>query len=100
MPDTETSLAELRERCDKTIAFINGVDPVAIAAGETRDVVLKFGNGMGYRFKGADFLTGFAIPNFMFHVTTAYAILRSAGVPLGKVDFLAHLGEPETDIEG
>lgn len=99
MADTETSFAELRERCDKTIAFINSVDPAAIAAGATRDVVLKFGNGMGYRFKGADFLTGFAIPNFMFHATTAYAILRAAGVPIGKADFLAHLGNPETNIE-
>jgi hypothetical protein len=99
MPDTEASFTELRERCDKTIAFINSVDPATIAAGATRDVVLKFGNGMGYRFKGADFLTGFAIPNFMFHATTAYAILRSAGVPLGKMDFLAHLGAPETNIE-
>lgn len=99
MPDTEASFAELRERCDKTIAFINSVDRAAIAAGATRDVVLKFGNGMGYRFKGADFLTGFAIPNFMFHVSMAYAILRAEGVPLGKMDFLAHLGAPETNIE-
>lgn len=99
MPDTEASFAELRERCDKTIAFITSIDPAAIAAGETRDIVLKFGNGMGYRFKGADFLTGFAIPNFMFHVTTAYAILRAEGVAIGKMDFLAHLGPPATDIE-
>jgi hypothetical protein len=99
MPDTETSFAELKARCDKTIAFINGVDPAAIAAGATRDVVLKFGNGMGYRFKGADFLTGFAIPNFMFHAGMAYAILRAQGVTLGKADFLAHLGNPETNIE-
>ncbi len=99
MPDTESTFAELKARCDKTIAFITSVDPAVIAAGESRDVVLKFGNGMGYRFKGADFLTGFAIPNFMFHASMAYAILRSAGVPLGKVDFLAHLGNPETGLD-
>ncbi len=95
MADTEASFAELKARVDKTIAFINGVDPAAIAAGDTRDIALKFPNGMGYRFTGAAFLTGFALPNFFFHVTTAYAILRAAGVPVGKPDFLQHLGTPE-----
>jgi hypothetical protein len=99
MADTESSFAELRERCDKTIAFINSVDPAAVAAGATRDIVLKFPNGMGYRFKGGAFLTGFALPNFFFHVTTAYAILRAAGVSVGKADFLAHLGNPEMNIQ-
>lgn len=50
--------------------------------------------GSGYRFTGRSYLTGFALPNFFFHVTTAYAILRAAGVPLGKPDFLQHLGPP------
>ena len=49
---------------------------------------------MGYGFTGAEFLTGFALPNFFFHVTTAYAILRANGVALGKPDFLQHLGPP------
>ena len=56
--------------------------------------MLKFPNGQGYRFTGADYLTGFALPNFFFHATTAYAILRNAGVSLGKPDFLQHLGPP------
>lgn len=94
MPDTESSFAELRERCDKTIAFVRSVDPAAIASSEDREVVLSFPNGMGYRFSGRDYLTKFAIPNFMFHVTTAYAVLRAAGVSLGKPDFLQHLGPP------
>lgn len=55
---------------------------------------LKFPNGMGYRFTGQAYLTGFALPNFFFHVTTAYAILRSAGVSLGQPDFFQHLGPP------
>ncbi|WCT74097.1 DUF1993 domain-containing protein [Sphingomonas naphthae] len=95
MPDTETSFADLRARCDATIAFIEGVDPALFAGSETREVVLKFPNGMGYSFAGAAYLTGFALPNFYFHVTTAYAILRAAGVPLGKPDFLQHLGAPK-----
>lgn len=94
MPDTEASFAELRERCDKTIAFIRNVDPAAFADSAGRTVELRFPNGHGYRFTGQDYLSGFALPNFMFHATTAYAILRAAGVSLGKPDFLQHLGPP------
>ena len=94
MPDIETGFAELKERCARTIAFVESIDPEALAAGAEREVVLKFPNGMGYRFMGTAYLTGFALPNFFFHVTTAYAILRGAGVSLGKPDFLQHLGPP------
>jgi hypothetical protein len=94
MPDTEISFAELQTRCDKTIAFIAEADPVVLAASGDSEVVLSFPNGMGYRFTGASYLTGFALPNFFFHVTTAYAILRAQGVSLGKPDFLQHLGPP------
>lgn len=99
MPDTEASFAELRERCDKTIAFVKSVDPSAFAGADGRTVELKFPNGFGYRFNGRDYLTGFALPNFFFHVTTAYAILRAAGVSLGKPDFLQHLGPPNIQPE-
>ena len=95
MPDTEASFAELKARCQKTIDFVNGFDAAAFADAADREVTLKFPNGMGYRFTGAQFLTGFALPNFFFHVTTAYAILRKEGVSLGKPDFLMHLGMPE-----
>jgi len=95
MEDTETTFAELQARVDKTIAFIESVDPAAYAGAETREVVIKFPNGMGYRFAGGDYLRNFALPNFYFHATTAYAILRAAGVSLGKPDYLAHLGMPE-----
>lgn len=95
MADTEASFAELKERIDRTIAFINSVDPALVAEGATRDIALKFPNGMGYRFTGAAFLTSFALPNFFFHATTAYAILRANGVAVGKGDFLMHLGLPE-----
>ena len=94
MPDTETTIAQLKDRCRRTVEFIQGVDPAAFEGAEDREVVLSFPNGMGYRFTGAKFLTGFALPNFLFHVTTAYAILRNQGVPLGKPDFLQHLGPP------
>lgn len=94
MPDTEQNFAELKDRCDRTIAYLEGFDAASLAASEDREVVIKFRNGMGYRFDGAEYLAGFALPNFYFHATTAYAILRNAGVQLGKPDFLAHLGPP------
>jgi hypothetical protein len=94
MPDTEVSFAELKARCQRTVDFIASVDRAAYEGGDTREVVLKFPNGMGYKFAGAAYLTGFALPNFFFHVTTAYALLRAHGVALGKPDFLQHLGPP------
>jgi hypothetical protein len=94
MPDVEKNFAELKDRCDRTIQYLKGFGPDSLAGGDDREVVLKFPNGMGYRFHGAQYLAGFALPNFFFHVTTAYAILRNAGVSLGKPDFLQHLGPP------
>ena len=94
MPDTEKSFAELKDRCDRTIDYLNGFSEQDLAGSEDREVVITFPNGMGYRFSGGQYLTGFALPNFFFHATTAYAILRNAGVSLGKPDFLQHLGPP------
>lgn len=94
MPDTETTFAELQARCDKTIAFIESIDPEALDGAEEREVVLSFREGIGYRFTGVDYLRRFALPNFYFHATMAYAILRNQGVPLGKPDYLQHLGAP------
>jgi hypothetical protein len=99
MADTEASFAELKERCDRTIAFIESVDKAAFAGSESRPVSLRFPNNMGYDFSGASYLTGFALPNFFFHATTAYAILRAAGVSMGKPDFLQHLGPPNAAPE-
>lgn len=94
MADTETSFDELRERCDKTIAYIESIDRAALDDAADREVVMKFGGGMGYRFTGEVYLRTFALPNFYFHATMAYAILRAQGVSLGKPDFLQHLGAP------
>jgi hypothetical protein len=94
MPDTEASFAELKARCQKTIDFIRSVERSKLDGAENRPITVRFPNGMGYQFAGKDFLTGFALPNFFFHVTTTYALLRAAGVGVGKPDFLAHLGQP------
>lgn len=87
MPDTEATIAELRARIAKTIDYVRSVPAEAVDGSEEKDVVLKTPGG-DIPFKGLGFLTGFALPNFLFHVTTAYAILRHSGVPLGKMDFL------------
>lgn len=94
MPDTETSFAELRERCDKTIAFLQTITPAQLEGSEGRTVEIRFPSGHGYRFTGIDYLTKFMLPNFFFHVQTAYAILRAQGVDVGKPDYLAHMGLP------
>jgi hypothetical protein len=85
--DTETTYAQLSERIDKTLAFLKTVKPEQVDGSEGRAVVLKFPNNT-FEFKGLGYLTNFAIPNFTFHVVTAYNILRHNGVELGKRDFL------------
>jgi hypothetical protein len=87
-PDVETTIPELKERIAKTIAFVSSVKREQVDGGEDRVIELKFPNG-SMSFTGAEFVTSFSVPNFLFHVTTAYALLRAAGVPLGKMDFLA-----------
>ncbi len=86
-PDTETTFAELGARIDATKAFIATIDRKAMDEAETRVISLKAGP-RELTFSGADYATLFALPNFYFHMTTAYAILRHNGVELGKVDFL------------
>jgi len=91
MADTEASFAELKERCDKTIAYLESIDPAALDGAGEREVVMTFPNGGGMRMDGLTHLNGFALPNFYFHATAAYAILRAQGVEIGKADFLGHL---------
>lgn len=87
-PDTETTYEELKARIAKTIDFVQGITPEQLNGREDATVELKL-PGRTMTFTGRDFLLTFALPNFMFHVTAAYAILRSQGAPLGKMDFLA-----------
>lgn len=87
MPDTETSFPELQARIEKTIAFLKTVTPEQLSGAEDREIVLKFPNGE-MKFSGRDFVGQFALPNFLFHVTTAYALLRHKGAAIGKMDYL------------
>jgi hypothetical protein len=85
--DTEATFPELKARIAKTLDFIATVKPAQIDGSETRDISLKAGP-RELSFKGQDYLLFFALPNFYFHVTTAFAILRHNGVPIGKLDYL------------
>jgi hypothetical protein len=87
MPDTETTFPELQQRIARTVAFLQSVDAAKCAGAEDRTIVLKFPQGE-MKFTGRDYVTGFALPNFLFHVTTAYDILRHKGIAIGKMDFL------------
>ena len=86
-PDTETTFLELQERIAKTAAFAKGFTPAQIDGSEERTVTLKMRSG-DLTFRGQDYLLKVALPNFFFHVTTTYAILRHNGVELGKMDYL------------
>ncbi|MBV9904593.1 MAG: DUF1993 domain-containing protein, partial [Alphaproteobacteria bacterium] len=82
-----TSFAELKARIDKAVAFVGGLKPEQIDGSEERDVVLKTPRG-DMNFKGLQYLLGFSLPNFFFHATTTYSILRHVGVEVGKMDFM------------
>jgi uncharacterized protein len=85
--DDETSFADLRARIARTIEFVQSFKPSAIDGSEERDITLTAG-ARELRFKGQQYLVSFVLPNFYFHVTTAYAILRHCGLAIGKRDFL------------
>lgn len=85
--DNETSFDDLKARIAKTLAFVGEFKPSQIDGSEERDITLVLG-GNQRKFKGESYLVNFVIPNFIFHTTTAYAILRHNGVELGKRDFM------------
>jgi uncharacterized protein len=85
--DTEASFAELRARIEKTLAFIDSVPAASIDGSEDRPITIKLRSGT-LEFTGMRYLVHFALPNFYFHATTTYNILRHNGVEVGKGDFL------------
>ena len=87
--DNEKTLADLKARIAKTIAFIQTVTPVQIDGSEDKEIVMKRGEKETL-YMGMHLLIGHALPNFYFHVTTAYNILRHNGVEIGKRDYLGN----------
>ena len=85
--DTEVTFPELQERIAKTLAFLQSLNVVQIDGNEDRAVTIRLRGGEVH-FTGQSYLLSFALPNFFFHVSMAYAILRHHGLEIGKVDFL------------
>ena len=85
--DTEETIADLKARLAKTIDFVSSIKPGQIDRSEEKDIHLKLGP-REVDWKGMQYLLGFALPNFYFHVVTAYDILRHNGVEIGKRDFI------------
>lgn len=88
--DEEKSFAALKARIAKTVKFVEGFAAKDIDGSESRDISLTVG-GQELHFKGEPYLVHFALPNFYFHATAAYAILRSVGIEIGKRDFIGEI---------
>ena len=91
VPNTETNIGELKNRIAKTIAFVKGLDRKAIDASADREITFPLGPEKKSHMKGDDYLNHFVLPNFYFHATSAYAILRHCGVEIGKQDFMGEI---------
>jgi hypothetical protein len=86
-PDTETNLAELKARIAKTLEFVNSIQPAQLQGAEDRAIEMKTPR-VTLHFTGRSYLSGFVLPNFYFHSSMVYALLRHSGVEIGKMDFL------------
>lgn len=86
--DNEQTIEDLKARIARTIAFVESFRPEQVDGSEERDIAFTLGSH-DLKFKGLEYLIGFALPNFYFHMVTAYNILRENGVDIGKRDFLA-----------
>ena len=85
--DEETTFPQLQERIAKTITFLESLNAEQFDGSESREIVIKIRDN-DVRFDGRSYLLTFALPNFLFHITTAYGILRHKGVKVGKLDYL------------
>jgi hypothetical protein len=89
--DNETTINQLKERLAKTAAYLKSLDLKQIDGATDREIVFPLGPTLKGHMSGADYLNHFLLPNFYFHLTAAYAILRHSGVDIGKQDFLGNI---------
>lgn len=87
-PDTEQSFEQLQQRIASTLAFLDSLDPAAFDGSEGREIVLRPGTPKERTLSGQAYLLSYGLPQFFFHVTTAYALLRHSGVDIGKRDYM------------
>jgi uncharacterized protein len=88
MPDNELTFAELQTRIATVLAFMEGLDKAAFAQAANREIITQAGTPKEKRFTGQSYLFNYGLPHFFFHTTTAYAILRTNGVEVGKKDYI------------
>ena len=88
MEDNEQTFAELQARIDTVLTFFGGLDATQFADAATREIVTQAGTPKEKRFTGQSYLFNYGLPHFFFHTTTAYALLRHNGVPVGKKDYV------------
>ena len=86
--DNEQTFAELQQRIKKTLAFLDSLNAAQIDGSETREIVLRPGTPKEKKLSGQSYLLHYGLPQFFFHVTTAYTILRHNGVEIGKKDYM------------
>ena len=84
----DQTFADLQQRIAATLAFVGGLDAARFEGSAQREIVLRPGTPKEKRFDGATYLLNYGLPQFLFHVTTTYALLRHGGVPVGKKDFM------------
>jgi hypothetical protein len=89
--DNETTIDQLKERIAKTLAYVKTLDAKAIDGATDREITFPLGPTNKGHMQGGDYLNHFMLPNFYFHITAAYAILRGCGVDIGKRDFLGEI---------
>jgi uncharacterized protein len=89
--DNETTIDQLKQRITKTIEHLKSIDGKHIDASADKDLTFPLGPNNKGHMKGRDYLNHFVMPNFYFHLTAAYAILRNCGVELGKRDFMGSI---------
>lgn len=88
MPDTEVTFADLQTRITTVVAFLSSLDASLFDKPHTREIVIQAGTPRERTFDASTYLLHYAIPQFFFHVTTAYALLRHNGVEVGKKDYM------------
>ncbi len=86
--DNETTFAELQARIAKTLQFISSIAPEKIDGSEAREIITRPGTPKEKKFSGQSYLLHYGLPQFFFHITTAYAILRNNGIEIGKLDYM------------
>lgn len=86
--DNEQSFADLQARISKTLTFLNSLSEAQFGGAENREIILRPGTPKEKKFNGSDYLLSYGLPQFFFHITTTYAILRHNGVVIGKADFM------------